>query len=146
MKEIIISLLTMRICGILNLATMTDGANISRTEESIEWDTRELAAARLLIPRSLPTPNPNPNSTPSSKGSGLIAQLQVGKFIVKDHLVAEPSYRRVNWDQVPEAWRFPSMFYGDGNLSPIDLPGALMGRCTGSSIPCVQRTLLLCRA
>jgi hypothetical protein len=34
---------------------------------------------------------------------------------VKDYPVDQPSYQRLQSTQVPESWRFPSMFYGDGN-------------------------------
>jgi hypothetical protein len=39
--------------------------------------------------------------------------------------VLEPSYQRVNWNEVPESWRFPSMFYGEG-ISHF-LPGLTTG-------------------
>jgi len=49
-----------------------------------------------------------------SRGTITDTEIQAGKFIVKDYPVLEPSYQRVNWNEVPESWRFPSMFYGEG--------------------------------
>lgn len=33
---------------------------------------------------------------------------------MKDYPVTQPSYDRLHESQVPQAWRFPSIFYGEG--------------------------------